>query len=107
MLITAMMAVESAWFTYAGEDVPDHTTWNFAFFFGVLLAWWVHSDRRARGVEMPFEFEALVVFLWPIVLPYYLYRTRGWWGLLLGGGFWVLYLVPSVAPVLIHTAITD
>lgn len=97
VVITAMMAVESAWFTYAGEDAPDHTTWLWKLSVGLLFAWWVHSDRRARGVGMPFEFEVLVVFLWPIVLPYYLHRTRGWSGLMLGVSSWVLYLVPWAA----------
>ena len=101
-----MMALESAWFTYVGEDTPGHTTRMWGFFLGLLLAWWVYSDRRARGVGMPFEFEAFVVFLWPVVLPYYLYRTRGWWGLMLGVGFWALYLVPSVASLLVF-AVTE
>jgi hypothetical protein len=47
------------------------------------------------------------VFLWPIVVPYYLYRTRGWQGLLLAGGIWVLYLVPTVASLLVYLAVTD
>ena len=33
---------------------------------------------------MPYEFEAFVMFSWPITLPYYLYRTRRWKGLLMG-----------------------
>jgi hypothetical protein len=56
---------------------------------------------------MPFEFEAFVVFLWPIVLPFYLYRTRGWHGLLLGAGLWALYLVPAIAALLVNLAVTD
>jgi hypothetical protein len=102
-----MMAVEGAWFTYAGEDIPRQTTGLWKFFFGLLLAWWVYSDRRARQVGMPFEFEAFVVFLWPIVLPYYLYRTRGWGGLMLGVGSWVLYLVPWAASMFIYLAVAD
>jgi len=107
VVITILMAIESAWFTYLGESLPTNTSRIWPFFFGLLLAWWVYSDRRVRGVGMPFEFEAFVVFLWPIVVPYYLYRTRGWWGLLLGGGFWVLYLVPSAASAIVYLAVTE
>ena len=89
VLITVMMAIRNTWLTYADVDSPEHTVRMWSFFFGLLLAWWVHADRRARGVGMPFEFEAFVVFLWPIALPYYLYRTRGWWGLPLGLGSWL------------------
>ena len=104
---TVMMAIEAAWFTYVGADTPRNTNQMWTFFFGVLVAWWVYSDRRARGIGMPYEFEAFVVFLWPIVLPYYLYRTRGWTGLLLGGGFWLLFLAPTVVSVLIYASVTE
>lgn len=107
VVITALLAIERAWFTYVGEDLPANTARVWPFLFGVLLAWWVYSDRRVRGVGMPFEFEAFVVFLWPVAVPYYLYRTRGWWGLLLGGGFWILYLVPMLASVFVSLAVTE
>jgi hypothetical protein len=102
-----MLAVESAWFTYVGEDTPRHTNTMWSFFFGLLLAWWVYLDRRTRGVGMPYEFDAFVVFLWPVVLPYYLYRTRGWPGFMLGVSFWFLYLVPSIASLLVYLALTE
>jgi hypothetical protein len=102
-----MMAIEAAWFTYVEADTPRNTSQMWAFVFGVLVAWWVYSDRRARGIGMPYEFEAFVVFLWPIVLPYYLYRTRGWTGLLLGGGFWLLFLAPTILSLLIYASVTE
>jgi hypothetical protein len=105
--ITILLAVEHAWFTYIGEELPANTARVWPFLFGLLLAWWVYSDRRARGVGMPFEFEAFVVFLWPVAVPYYLYRTRGRWGLVLGGGIWVLYLVPTVASAIVYAAVTE
>jgi len=105
--IAALVAIESAWFAYVGEDLPAHTMRIWPFMFGLLLAWWVYSDRRARGLGMPFEFEAFVLFLWPIVLPYYLYRTRGWWGLLLGAGCWLLYLIPVLASAIVSVAIIE
>ena len=106
VLISLMMAFEAAWFGYMGEDTPQHSGWLRQFVFGALLAWWVYADRRARRMGMPWEFEALVLFLWPIVFPYYLYRTRGWIGLLLGAGFWLLFLVPTFVSILIHVALT-
>jgi hypothetical protein len=106
-LITFLMAFAAAWMGLGGEGNLDHADRLWGFVVGVLVAWWVYSDRRARGVGMPWEFEAFVVFLWPIVVPYYLYRTRGWYGLVLGVGFWLLFLAPALLFAVTYTASTE
>jgi hypothetical protein len=105
--IAVLVAIESGWFAYVGEDLPAHTMRIWPIFLALFFAWWVYSDRHARGVGMPFEFEAFVVFLWPIVLPYYLYRTRGWWGVLLAAGCWLLYLIPVLASAIVSVAVVE
>ena len=45
--------------------------------FVLLLTWWVYRDRHERGYPVPFEFEAFVFFVGFIVVPYYLFCTRG------------------------------
>jgi len=42
----------------------------------------LRSDRKARNFSVPFEFDAFVFFAWPLVLPWYFYRSRGKRGLL-------------------------
>lgn len=91
-----MISLESAWFAYSYAEVPLPTSLMWQFVFGILLAWWALRDRRSRGVGMPYEFEAFVVFAWFIALPYYLCRTRGWNGLLPGLWVWLLYLTPAL-----------
>jgi len=59
----------------------------------------VFEDRRKRGFRVPFEFDAFVFFAWPIVVPYYLYRTRGARGLLLAAGFYALVILPLVVGI--------
>jgi len=68
-----------------------------SFLFRLILSWWVFADRRARRFAAPFEFEAFVFFAWPLLVPYYLYKTRGGRGLVLFAGIWVLDLIPFVA----------
>jgi len=93
MLIAALVAIETVWFTYSGEDIPQHTAGLWGFCYGLLLAWWVRMDRGARGMGIAFEFDAFVVFLWPLALPYYLWRTRGVQRLLPIAAFGLLYMV--------------
>ena len=42
------------------------------------IALWLQADARARGRSIPYDFDALIFFLWPFVAPVYLFRTRGW-----------------------------
>jgi hypothetical protein len=52
--------------------------------FALVLIAWVRADRRVHEFQSPFEFDVFLFFAWPVVVPYYLYRTRGGRGLLLG-----------------------
>src|SRR5437762_11806817 len=44
---------------------------------GSVWSWWIHVNRRRLRQRYPFEFDALVFFAWPIVVPYYLVKSRG------------------------------
>jgi hypothetical protein len=72
--------------------------------FGLILTWWVYTDRRSRKLTVPFEFEYFVLFAWPFVVPYYLYRRLGGRGLLFGLGVWGLYIVPYLISAFVYAA---
>jgi len=76
-----------------------------ALVFGLILTWWVYTDRSSRKLTMPFEFEYFVLFAWPIVVPYYLYRRLGGRGLLFGIGVWGLYVVPYLISAVVYAAV--
>ena len=100
--IAALFAVDAAVLQYSGEEISrsSQRVWGFAF--GLLLAWWVIRDMRARSAPAPYEFGAFVLFAWPLVVPYYLYRTRGRKGLLLGVGIWMLFATPLLATIAVY-----
>jgi hypothetical protein len=70
--------------------------------FGLILTWWVYADRSGRDFRLPFEFEYFVLFAWPVVVPYYLYRRSRWRGLLFGLGILGLYFVPYLASAIVY-----
>jgi len=72
--------------------------------FGLILTWWVYTDRGTRKLSVPFDFEYFVLFAWPIVVPYYLYRRLGWRGLFFGLGVWGLYFVPFIVSAFVYAA---
>jgi hypothetical protein len=74
--------------------------WSIAF--GLNVTWWVYADRGARPFKWPFEFEYFLLFAWPVVVPYYLYRRLGRRGLLVGFGIWGLYFLPLVVAAVVY-----
>ena len=81
-----------------GTSSATDLLWGFEF--RLILAWWVSVDRRIRDFNVPYEFDALVFFIWPLVVPYYLYRTRGGRGLLFAACIYIFYLTPGVVAVI-------
>jgi hypothetical protein len=79
------------------------TVWPYAF--PVLLVLWVAEDSKAYpAVYRPFEYGFLVYLLWLPYLPYYLWRTRRFLGLLILVGFVVLYCLGPLAQLAIYSA---
>lgn len=70
--------------------------------FRLVLAWWVLADRRLGAIHIPYDFESFVFFAWPIVLPWYLWKTRRGRGLLYTVAVYVLYVIPNVIAAVVR-----
>jgi hypothetical protein len=44
---------------------------------GLIMASWVHADAQKRQRRLCYDYDSFVFFAWPIVVPVYLFRTRG------------------------------
>jgi hypothetical protein len=96
VVLTTIFTVGRSLIAVRSLGAPETAELLWSFEFRLVLASWVHIDRRIRGFSVPFEFDAFVFFVWPFIVPYYLYRTRGGRGLLLVAGIYGLYLMPYV-----------
>jgi hypothetical protein len=73
--------------------------------FVVLLVLWVVEDSKSYPViYRPFEYGFLVFVLWLPYLPYYLWRTRRFSGMLLLAGLVVLYCLGYLVQLAIYVA---
>ena len=79
------------------EIVSDSTDTLWYLIFSVIVAVWVNKEPEKVKFEAPFEFGAFVYFAWPLILPYYLVKTRGYEGVLVFIGFLGLYLMPFLS----------
>ncbi len=81
---------------YLGYD-PSHEAEviiNFALIF--CVSWWTYSDAHERNSFRPFQFGELLIFFLPIVLPVYMYSTRGWRGIPLAFGLYLMMYIPNI-----------
>ena len=85
---SVLMGLYEALFYWRGVEPASVFISVWPFVFVVLLVLWLEEDSRLRpNIYRPFEFGYLLFFLWLPYLPYYLWRTRGWAGLLMFVGF--------------------
>jgi hypothetical protein len=54
----------------------------YTFGFLWVTGWWLSDDGRKRGVAWVLDMGLFLYVAWPIVMPYYLLKTRGAKGLL-------------------------
>ena len=45
--------------------------------FSLILALWVITDAQKRRRSVCYDYDSFVFFAWPVVVPIYLFRTRG------------------------------
>ena len=65
-----------------GVEPPDAFSLLYALGFLWAVGWWLQSDSRERGVGWVLDMGLFLYVAWPVILPYYLLKTRGRKGLL-------------------------
>jgi hypothetical protein len=83
IVLSALFAFDYGILAAQGESVNPLASILWSYGCGLIVAWWVAEDRRKSNYSAPFEFEAAMFFVWPVLLPYYFYQTRGGKGVLL------------------------
>jgi hypothetical protein len=70
----------------------------------LVLTDWVVSDARKRRVKLCYDFDSFTFFVWPILIPIYLFQTRGaraFLTLLWFAGIWVVAILVALGLSLI------
>ena len=71
--------VAGALYGFAGDPsgLPAISVVLAGYLMPASIALWVQADMHSRGRKMPYDFDSLVFALWPLVVPIYLFRSRG------------------------------
>jgi hypothetical protein len=59
------------------EGMSPRSDFASRFTFPFIVAWWVVADARKRGRKLCYDFDSFVFFAAPVVVPVYLFQTRG------------------------------
>ena len=66
-----------------------------------IIGWWLRTDSRKRRVASVYDMGLFLCIAWPIVMPYYLVKTRGAKGLLVILGFIAAYFGAAIAGIIV------
>ena len=103
LIFLAAISTVGYWMLAArGAAVPMGADALWDLTYRLFLVAWVRADGRIHGFSAPYEFDAFLFFGWPVALPYYLCKTRGFRGLLAAFGMWVLLLLPPTIWEIVH-----
>ena len=72
---------------------------------GLIMAAWVGADARKRQRRLCYDYDSFVFFAWPVVVPIYLFRTRGagaFLTLLCFAGIWLVVMLAAIVVFVIR-----
>ncbi|MCX6899987.1 MAG: hypothetical protein NT105_14980 [Verrucomicrobia bacterium] len=75
--------------------------------FSILMVSWVYADASLRQRSLCYDYDTFLFFAWPVLVPYYLFQTRGVRGFLpllyfAGMGLSVWFVVSAVYWLVLH-----
>lgn len=71
-----------------------------------VVGWWLRRDSKVRGVGWVFDMGLFLYIAWPVVMPYYLLKTRGAKGLLAIVAFAGAYVGALLAGAVLYVLLT-
>jgi hypothetical protein len=73
-------------------------TWMAMLFLGSTMGLWVEADARKRGARWSYDVGSWILLIWPLVMPVYLFWTRGWRAFRALGWFLLMYVAACLVP---------
>lgn len=107
LLYIFVIVTQFAYGVYLGAQLEYPQGVTFIFLIGMLWAvgWWLRTDSRRQGVLTVYDLGFFLYLAWPLIMPYYLVRTRGAKGLLVMLGFVAVYVGAGIVGVVLSVVI--
>lgn len=108
MLYLYLIAVQVVTGLYLAREAKLPPAFSLLYPLGFLwvVGWWLRQDSRGRGVRWVFDMGLFLYIAWPVVMPYYLLKTRGAKGLLAILAFVGAYVGALFAGAVLYVLLT-
>jgi len=89
LLYTFVVVTQIAYGIYAGYQIEPPGAFTLLYPLARLwiIGWWLRTDSRKRGVPWVYDLGFFLYVAWPLIMPYYLVKTRDAKGLVVVFGF--------------------
>ena len=81
-LFLVLTQIVTGAYRISGIEPPPSFTVIYILGFLWIIGWWLRTDSRKRGVNWVFDIGLFLYIAWPVILPYYLFKSRSGKGLL-------------------------
>ena len=108
LLYSFVVVTQFAYGFYLGLQIEPPGALTLVHWLGLLwiVGWWLRTDSRKRGVASVYDIGFFLYIAWPIVMPYYLVKTRGAKGLLVILAFVGAYFGAAIAGLVLAISIS-
>jgi len=86
----------------SGLEQPPIFVLLYFFAFLWIIGWWLQEDARRRGISWVYDSGFLLYVAWPLVMPYYLLKSRGAKGILVVLAFIGVYIGAAVLGMVVY-----
>jgi len=107
LLCLFIVITQFAYGVYLGAQLEFPASVRLLSWFGILwgAGWWLRRDSHRRGVLSVYDLGFFLYIAWPIVMPYYLIKTRRAKGLLIMLGFIVAYVGAAIIGIVVSAVV--
>ena len=107
LLYTFVIITQFAYGAYLGAQLQFPEGVTLIYLIGMLWAvgWWLRTDSRRRGVLSVYDLGFFLYLAWPLVMPYYLVKTRGAKGLVVMLGFAAAYVGAAIVGIVLSVLV--
>ena len=109
LLYSFVVVTQFAYGVYLGAQLELPPAVLLLYWLGFLWAvgWWLRTDSRRRGVASVYDMGFFLYIAWPLIMPYYLVKTRGTRGLLVILGFVGAYVGAALIGIIVGDAFSS